>query len=79
MKKFIWNEKEPRVAYDILTTNKELDRMGLPNIKNYYYASLLDQIKFWYATPNDKLWVRIEKEFTKGHDLYALSVAKHII
>lgn len=50
MKKFVWNEKKTRVAFDILTTIKELGRMGLPNIKNYY-ASLLDQIKFWFATP----------------------------
>lgn len=58
---FIWNGKKPRVAFSILTANKDLGGMGLPDIRNYHYASLLDQMKFWFTSPNDKLWLNIEK------------------
>lgn len=79
LKHFIWNGKKTRVAFSILTTTKDLGGMGLPDIRNYHYASLLDQIKLWFTSPNDKLWLNIEKETPIGHDLFTLSMAKHVI
>lgn len=49
LKKCIWNDKKPRVAFSILTTTKNKCGMGPPDIRQYYYASLLDQMKFWFS------------------------------
>lgn len=38
-------KKKNRVAFSIPTTTKSSGGMNLLDIKNYYYASLLDQMK----------------------------------
>lgn len=79
-KNFIWNgKKKPRVAFSILTSNKIVGGMGLAEVKNYYNASLLDQMKHWFSSSEDKLWTNIEKEATLGHDLHALSMASYLL
>lgn len=35
--------------------------MNFPNLKNYYYAARLDQIKAWFDPHSDKLWAQTEK------------------
>lgn len=68
LKNVIWSGKKPRVTFSVLTTTKSAGGMGLPAIKDYYYASLLDQMKFWLSPSEDKLLLNIEKEVTVGHD-----------
>lgn len=53
--------------------------MNLPDIKNYYYATLLDQMRYWFNNTEDKLWLNIEKQVTKRHNLYALAIAYAIL
>ena len=53
--------------------------MGLPDIRNYYFASILDQMKHWFNPTNDKLWVNIERLATHNFDLPSLAIASAII
>lgn len=67
------------MAFSIFTTNKSNGGMNLPDIKNYYYASILDQMKYWLISPKDKLWLNIEKESTKSYNSHALAIANFIV
>lgn len=49
--------------------------MNLPDLQSYYHATLLDQMNHWFLTTDDKLWLSIAKEVTKGNDLFALAIA----
>lgn len=73
LKNFIWKGKKPKVAFTILTSNSNKRGMGLPGIRCYYQAAILDQMKYWFSTTTDKLWSNIEKKVTNGNDMYALS------
>lgn len=75
LRNLVWNNKKPRVAFSILTSSKNKGGMNLPDMHKYYYATLLDQMKYWFFPNDDKLWLSIEREITKGNDLFALSVA----
>lgn len=79
LKNVIWSGKKPRVTFSVLTTTKSAGSMEIPAIKDYYYVSLLDQMKFWFSPSEDKLLLNIEKEVTVGHDLSALSIASYVL
>lgn len=53
--------------------------MNLPDVRLYSYTSLLDQMKFWFIPDNDKLWLNIEREVSKGNDLFSLSNAYYLL
>lgn len=49
--------------------------IGLPNLLDYYKASLLDQPKFWISPSEDRLWVSIEQTLINQQDFMALLAA----
>lgn len=67
------------MTFSILTFTKLVGGMGLPEMRTYYYVSLMDQIKYWLPSSEDKLWANVEREVTLGHDIYALSLASNLL
>lgn len=62
-----------------MTSVRSKGGMNLPDVRLYYYASLLDQIKHWFVYSNDKLWLNIEHEIVKGNNLFTLDIAYYLI
>lgn len=58
---FVWNDKRPRLAYDILRRSKVEGGMRLPDISFYYRAISLVRILNWCHDSQNKLWVPLEK------------------
>lgn len=45
--RFIWGGKKPRVSYESLQLPKDRGGMGLPKLKEYFYAALLVQTRLY--------------------------------
>lgn len=58
--------------------SKAMGGPGLPNLRYYYYAALLDQIQASVKPSTDKLWVSIEKAILMGRDLPSLLKASSL-
>lgn len=56
---FVWAGKRPRCSPEIQTKNKT-GGMGLPILKDYHTAAVLDQLKNWFTTPITKPWCHLE-------------------
>lgn len=52
--------------------------MNLPDVRLYYYASLLDQMKYWFVHSNDKLWLNTEREISRGNNTFSLATAYYL-
>lgn len=50
--------------------------MGFPDIKDYYVAVILDQIRHWYTPSFNKQWRHIEQLFVIEGDLSSLLLAQ---
>lgn len=46
--------------------------MGLPHLKDYYIATLLDQIKFWFQLAHLKHWSMLEHDWAQTETLSSL-------
>lgn len=62
---FIFSDKHSRVCCSILYAPTSAAELGAPEVKWYYKAYLLDQIKRWWAPSQQHLWLQI-KEATIG-------------
>lgn len=60
--KFLWSNGKSRCAHDILRRHRRVGGMGVPDIQDYYTATLLDQLRFWFTQPNTKPWCSLEQE-----------------
>ncbi|XP_018410174.1 PREDICTED: poly [ADP-ribose] polymerase 4-like [Nanorana parkeri] len=58
--RFIWNGKRPRLAYNILVRPKDARGLALPDLKTYYYATLLTHALDRKHHEAHKLWVSLE-------------------
>lgn len=57
---FIWNKNPLRCSTAIILAPKRLGGLEAPNLKLYYSAAVLDQIKYWWSPSPDKLWFCLE-------------------
>lgn len=55
---FMWNKKHPRCATSAL--RRDRGGMGTPNMLNYYKATILDQLQFWWRPSPQKTWSIME-------------------
>lgn len=49
--------------------------MGVPDLKDYYMASLLDQMRFWLQDSNTRPWCKLEQESISLGSLRSLLLA----
>ncbi len=61
--RFIWGGKKPRVKYETLQLPKDKGGMGLPKLKEYFYAAQLRHIVCWCTPDYTAKWKDMEKEF----------------
>lgn len=68
---FIWALQCWRFRNKILYRTKSSTGMDVPNVKLYYHASILDQVKVRWSQLTEKQWAYIELA-TIGHSLKGL-------
>lgn len=61
LSKFIWQKKRPRVRLKTLLLPKFKGGLGMPNLKNYYWAAQLRILVNWINNDLDTGWVKIEQ------------------
>ena len=72
---FIWNGRVPRLRKELLQRPKTLWGLALPNLRFYYWASILRVIQLWISlegTPVPPAWLRMEMFSAKPASLTAL-------
>lgn len=58
---FVWGDKHPRLAHEILWKPKREGGVGLLDIAFYYRAMALVHIMNWCHDSASKIWVPLEK------------------
>uniref|UniRef100_A0A803KCX1 Reverse transcriptase domain-containing protein n=1 Tax=Xenopus tropicalis TaxID=8364 RepID=A0A803KCX1_XENTR len=65
IRKFIWNNKPPRIKQTILYRSKTEGGLGLPNFQLYHQACVLQRIIDWTYHEHYKEWISIEQSFAE--------------
>ena len=59
--KFIWAGKKPRIRFKTLQLPKDRGGMGLPSLKEYYFAAQLRYLLCWCKPAYTAKWKEMEK------------------
>lgn len=77
---FIWAVRKPRIKASLLNTPTKYDGLGVPNLRLYYKAIILDQTKKWWDMSSLQPWTLIETTnlaHTPSHLLAAIWMGHH--
>uniref|UniRef100_A0A3B5QUX2 Reverse transcriptase domain-containing protein n=1 Tax=Xiphophorus maculatus TaxID=8083 RepID=A0A3B5QUX2_XIPMA len=58
--RFIWSGTRPRIKFKILQINRDQGGLGLPNLREYYYASQMRFMVCWCSPEMETGWKQIE-------------------
>lgn len=72
LRTYIWSSTRPRCPHSVTTKLKKAGGMGLPEVKDYYIAVLLDQSRHWFTPRMGKQQEHIEQTFISKGDLGSL-------
>ena len=65
--KFIWNNKNPRIAKTLLNNKRTSCEITMPNLKLHYRAIVLKTAWYWYSDIQVDQWNTIEDPETNPH------------
>lgn len=78
MLKFIWAGKRARFSLQMQENHKQIGGLGVPNLKDYYTATILEQLKQWFANRDIKHWTHLEQTWLYPRSLQSLILAHNI-
>ena len=65
--KFIWRGKKPRLVKSVLKEKNKIGGPTLPELKNYYKATLFKTVQYWGKDREIDQWDRVESPEMDPH------------